>query len=108
MALRDHMSGNELAKMAGVGQRSVARILLPDGHKDQQTPSLDVVDAIARALGVQAWFLLRDFTTAEQRRIRAPVAADPAPGVYRLPRPLADIPSVRSLEKVTAATAQVG
>jgi transcriptional regulator with XRE-family HTH domain len=80
------LSGNALAKRSGVGQRSIARILLPEEHKDKQTPTLDKIDALAKALGVPGWFLLMDANTAEQRVIRAPVAAQPD-GVYKLPPP---------------------
>src|SRR2546421_39579 len=75
MDARGQLSGNVLAKRAGIGQRSVARILLPDGHKDQQTPSLDVVDKLSNALGVPAWALLVEADAIEQRVIRPPMAA---------------------------------
>lgn len=43
------LSGNALAKVSGVGQRSVARILV-----GKQDPTLGMVDDICRALGLQA------------------------------------------------------
>lgn len=79
-------SGNALAKAAGVGQRSVARILLPDGDPNQQTPSLDIVSALANALGVPAWFLLMERDQVEERIIRPPLAAQRG-AVYNLPAP---------------------
>jgi transcriptional regulator with XRE-family HTH domain len=65
------LSANALAKLAGVGQRSISRILLPEGHKDRQTPSLDIVDSLARALGLPPTWLLEavGITSSRQQKV---------------------------------------
>lgn len=44
---------NRLARLSGVGQRSIGRIL-----KGEQIPSLDICDQIAHAFGLRAWQML--------------------------------------------------
>lgn len=54
------LSHNQLAKVSGVGQRSVSRIV-----KGEQDPTLGMVDAIAAALGMPPISLLSANGTGE-------------------------------------------
>lgn len=53
------LSANALAERAGVAQNTVSYILRPDRRGGRVTPTLASVVAIADALGVEPWQLLK-------------------------------------------------
>jgi transcriptional regulator with XRE-family HTH domain len=79
--LRHHMTERgitqaELAKRSGIGQTTISLYLRPKARGDTVSgkagsPTLANVEALALALGVEVWELLRVVTPAERDLIRA-------------------------------------
>jgi transcriptional regulator with XRE-family HTH domain len=79
--LRHHMTDRgvtqaELAKRSGIGQTTISLYLRPEargGTVSGKTgsPTLANVEALADALGVEVWELLRVVTPAERELLRA-------------------------------------
>lgn len=93
------LSDNALAKLAEVGQRSVSRILLPAGHKDRQTPSLEVVEKLADAMDLPPWYFFMEAEEAGREVIRPP--APPKTVVTRLPGYKPTFSSASESKKIT-------
>lgn len=79
--LRHHMttqgiSQAELAKRSGIGQTTISLYLRPQSRGDTVSgktgsPTLANVEALADALGVEVWELLRMVTPQERELLRA-------------------------------------
>ncbi len=79
--LRHHMTDRgvtqaELAKRSGIGQTTISLYLRPKARGDTASgktgsPTLANVEALADALGVEVWELLRVVTPAERELLRA-------------------------------------
>lgn len=48
------MKQHDLAKVSGVSQRTISNLCNPDGP----SPTLDSVDAVAKAFGLEGWHLI--------------------------------------------------
>lgn len=102
---RRQMSGNALARLAEsmnleLGQPSVSRIL-----KGKQDPSLEIVAAIAQALGVPAWYLMTEASQVEERVIRTPAMQQK---VVRLRSPYPSIGTERKKQDSEPSQRAVG
>jgi transcriptional regulator with XRE-family HTH domain len=79
--LRHHMAErsvtqSELAKRSGIGQTTISLYLRPKARGDTVSgkagsPTLANIEALAHALGVEVWELLRVVTPAERELLRA-------------------------------------
>ena len=79
--LRHHMTERsvtqaELAKRSGIGQTTISLYLRPKARGDTASgkagsPTLANVEALAVALGVEVWEMLRVVTPAERELLRA-------------------------------------
>lgn len=76
------VSGNVLAKRAGIGQSTVSRVL-----NGKQEPTLGMIGQLADALQLPVWALFLDAAHIEQRVIRPAIAPAPQQKVVRLPTP---------------------
>ena len=66
----------KLAAASGLGQTTISLYLNPDKRKDTSkgaapSPTLAKVDALAQALGIELWELLRPLTPAQRDLIRS-------------------------------------
>jgi transcriptional regulator with XRE-family HTH domain len=95
------LSGNELAKLAKVGQSTVSRVLT-----GKQDPTLEVIESLASGLDYPAWALLLDSRHIEQRLIKPVLAPAPQEKVVRLPTPYAPIFSQPQAKQVRHKASQ--
>lgn len=72
------LSANGLARLCGVGQTSISRILA-----GKQDPGLEKLEELSVGLGIPAWYLLVEKNTAQAKIIRPPsTKVVPLPSPY--------------------------
>lgn len=91
MELRGIPSGNALAKLSGLSQRTISNILAEDEFPN---PSVKVLSQLADSLGVKAWMLLLDSFPFDSIGLSKPLQGVSHEG-YRLLRAYEDLPDDR-------------
>lgn len=71
------LSANALAKVSGVGQRSISRIL-----RKEQSPGLDIVEQLALALGLPAVWLLEARGSTSKNSGKVVPLPNPYPPIF--------------------------